>query len=190
MPPAPKREALRAKVEADRAKLEGLIAARIQARDAAQAQQEAESLRLQKARDAYVQTQADALETRLRAVDERVTTDQQVRLTQQRTALLGALARPAPVSVPLIGDAGTQTLPKGPGAAQAALSRASLVEAQARLGAQRARWIRYLYEDTRAAAQDTADGRNWDVTFGPPRPGDRDLTTTLAQAMKTGVWRL
>lgn len=190
VPPAPKREALRAKVEADRARLQALIVARVQARDAAQARQEAGVRRLREARAAYVQTQADALESRLRVGDARFIADQQVRLTRQQTALLGALARPAPVSIPVAGDAGAQTLPKGPDAGRAALAGKSLADAEAHLSAQKARWIRHLYDDTEAAARDTADGRNWDVTFGPPRPGDRDLTQEMAQAMRAGVWRL
>ena len=190
VPPAPKREALRTKVEMDRAELQKLIAARVQSRDAAKAQQEAESRRLQQARIAYVQAQVDALEARLRAQDEHFLLGQQGRLMRQRTALLTALARPVPLSVPDAGDAGVQMLPKGPGVAQSALSRASLMEAERHLNDQRARWVRHLYDDTRAAAQDTADQRNWDVTFGPPRPGDRDLTQALAQAMRAGVWRL
>jgi len=190
VPPAPKRETLRAKVEAERARLQALIAARVQARDAAQARQEVEIRRLQEARTAYVQTQADSLESRLRDGDARFLAGQQARLTQQRTALLGALARPAPVSVPVAGDAGARSLSAGPGAGQAAFAGKSLAEAGTHLSAQRARWVRHLYDDTRAAAQDTADQQNLDVTFGPPRPGDRDLTPTLAQAMKAGVWRL
>ena len=190
VPPAPKREELRTKVEADRARLQSLIAARVQARNEAQARQEAEVRRLQDARISYVQAQADALESRLRASDEHFLASQQARLTRQRMALLGALAQPVPVSVPVVGDLGVQTLPKGPGAAQAALSRASLTEAEAHLRAQRERWVRHLYDDTRAAARDTAEGHHWDVTFGPPRPGDRDLTQPLTQAMTAGVWRL
>lgn len=188
-PPAPRREALRAKVEAESARLQVLIAGRAQAREASQARQ-AEAIRqLQGARVAYVRTQADALESRLRAGDERFIADQQGRLARQRTALLGALALSLPVLVPASGDAGAQTLPKGPDAGRAALAQASLKEAENHLSAQRARWVRHLYDDTMAAARDTASRRNWDVTFGPPRPGDRDLTQPLAQAMRAGVWR-
>lgn len=190
LPPAPKREALRVKVEADRARLQALIAERLAARDAIQAQQKAEALRRRQARLAYVQAQEDTLAARLRADDERILADQQARLARQRTALLAALARPSSVSVPFVGDAGVKTLPQGRGAAQAALSQASLTEAETRLSAQRARWVRYLYDDTQAAARDAADQHRWDVTFGPPRPGDRDLTQALAQAMAGGVWRL
>ena len=190
VPPAPKREALRAKVEADRARLQAIVAARAQAQGAAQARDAADARRLLEARTAYVQAQADSLESRLSADDARFLSGQQARLTRQRTALLGALAESVPVSVPDAGDAGPQTLPNGPGAARAALSVASLAEAEARLSAQRARWIRHLYDDTQAAARDTADQRRWDVTFGPPRPGDRDLTQPMARAMQAGVWRL
>ena len=189
-PPAPRREALRAKVDADNALLLRLSAARAQARDVEQARQEAESRRLQQARDAYALAQEDALETRLRASDERFLADQQGRLTRQRTALLTALARPAPVSVAAAGSAGALTLPKGPDAGRAALAQASLKEAETHLSAQRARWIRHLYDDTKATALDTAGQKNWDVTFGPPRPGDRNLTQPMAQAMRAGVWRL
>ena len=187
-PPAPKREALRAKVEADSDRLQVLSAARVQERDAELTRQEAEFRRIQAARTAYAQAQADALETRLRASDERFLADQQGRLTRQRAALLGALARPVPVSA--AGDAGARALPKGPDAGRAALARKSLTEAEVRLTAQKARWVRHLYDDTRASALDTAGLRNWDVTFGPPRPGDRDLTQPMAAAMKAGVWRL
>lgn len=190
VPPAPKREALRVKVEADRARLQTLVSERLAARDAAQAQQRVEALRRRQARIAYVQAQGNELTARLRADDERILADQQSRLARQRAALLAALAQPSPVSVPIAGDAGTKALPRGPGTVQAALSQASLTEAETRLSAQRARWVRYLYDDTQAAARDAADQHRWDVTFGLPRPGDRDLTQALAQAMRAGVWRL
>ena len=190
VPPAPKRAALGIKVETDRTRLQSLIAARIQEREAAQARYAAAIRRLQEARITFVQTQSDTLAARLRTQDEVYIAGQAARLTQQRAALLSTLARPVPVFVPDVGGAGSQTLPKGPGAAQAALSRDSLMEAETHLRAQRARWVRHLYDDTQAAAQDTAAQRNWDVTFGPRRPGDRDLTQPLAQAMQAGVWRL
>jgi len=188
-PPAPRRAALRVKVEADRARLQALIAARASARDAEQSRQAAEVRRLREARVAYVRAQADGLESRLRATDGRYLADQQVRLTRQRAALLGALALPAPVGVPADGDAGARTLPSGRDAGRAALAQASLTAAEAHLAAQRARWVGHLYDDTLAAARDAAGQKNWDVTFGPPRPGDRDLTQPMAQAMRASVWR-
>lgn len=189
-PPAPKWEALRLKVEADRARLQSLIAVRVQAQGTLQARQEAEGRHLVEARAAYVQTQAGALESRLRESDKRFLTDQQGRLMRQRIALFGALALPNPVSVPAAGNAGVQTLPKGRSVMQAALAGKSLAEAEAHLDTQKARWVKHLYDDTKAAAQDTAEQRDWDVTFGPPRPGDQDLTQPMALAMRTGVWRL
>ena len=186
--PAPVRETLQAKVDADRARLQELGAARVQARDAEQERQAAEVRGTLSARAAYAQAQADALESRLRSNDDRFLADQAGRLTRQRVALLGALARPAPVSV--AGEAGAQTLPKGPDVGRAALARRSLTEAEAHLSAQRARWVGHLYDDTRASALDTAGRLNWDVTFGPPRPGDRDLTPRMVEAMRAGVWRL
>ena len=189
-PPAPEREKIRVKVEDDRTELQKLTDERVQARNEAQSRQEAETYRVQEARAAYASGQAEVLESRLNASDGRYLADQQGRLTRQRIALLGALARPAPVSVPAVGDAGAQTLPEGPGAGRAALAQKSLLEAEAHLTAQRARWVRHLYDDTRATALDTAGQHNWDVTFGPPRPGDRDLTQPMAQAMRAGAWRL
>jgi hypothetical protein len=189
-PPAPDLEALRAKVEANRARLETLISLRLQARETADAALLAETERLRAARGAYVQAQTDMLEAHLRGDDEHVIADHERRLARQETALLGALAQPLSIDVPSAGDLGAKSLPTGRGAPQAALSQASLTAAEARLRAQRARWIQYLHGDTRAAARDTAGQRNWDVTFGLPRPGDQDLTQTLAQAMTSGVWHL
>ena len=189
-PPAPDREALRAKLDLNRAQLEKLKADHLQSRETARAAHSAEIERLREARRSYVQEQSDALEAHLRADDERVIADRQQRLLRQQEALLGALAQPLSVGVPAAGDIGAKSLPTGRGAAPSMLSNASLTAAETRLRAQRARWIEYLYQDTQAAARDAAGQRNWDVTFGPPRSGDRDLTQALAQAMASGVWRL
>ena len=189
-PPAPDREALRAKVEANRARLETLIALRLQARETARAALLAETERLRAARRSYVQAQADTLEARLHGDDEHVIADHGQRLARQQTALLGALVQPLSIDVPAAGDLGAKSLPTGRGAAQAALSQVGLTAAETRLRAQRVRWIQYLYADTQAAARDAAGQRNWNVTFGQPRPGDRDLTQALAQAMTSGVWHL
>ncbi|MDQ2801119.1 MAG: hypothetical protein M3Y13_15920 [Armatimonadota bacterium] len=189
-PPAPKREALGAKVAADRARLATLIAERGQKAETLRAQYIADRQQVRQARADYAQAQADALAGRLRADDERVIASQQARLMRQRVTLLEALASPIALSVPTAGDAGAETLPQRRGNPQATLARASLAAATAHLQAQRTRWIKYLYDDTQAAARDAAGQRNWDVTFGPPRPGDRDLTQPLAQALASGVWQL
>lgn len=189
-PPAPRLEAVKALLANNEARLAALRAAREGARNAAEAQFADARLRARASRVAYAQAQAQALASQLRGDDERLVGEQAVRLTRQRAALLASLRRPTALAVPTVGYAGAETLPHGPGAAQARLSAASLTTSQARLRAQRARWVQFLYDDTRAAAQDVAGQRRWDVTFGPPRRGDRDLTATMAQAMTGSVWRL
>ena len=182
-PPAPTLDRLRLKVEADRSRLEKLIAGRIQTREAARVARLEAIKRLRQARLDYVQAQGDLLTARLRTDDARVVSARQQRLSAQRLALLEALAQPEPVSVPAAGDAGTLTLPNGPGAARASLSAASLALARTKLMAQRSRWMQYLYDDTRASALDAAAQHHWNITFGPPRRGDRDMTTDLEWAL-------
>lgn len=189
-PPAPKLEALRTKVNTERAKLEALLTTRAQQREIAQTRHREEIARARADRTAYVQAQADTLEAHLRTEDERLIAAQAARLTQQRTALLGALAQPPALTVPTTGFAGQETLPHGLGVVQSGLSQASLTASEVRLRAQRARWVKFLYDDTQAAALDAAGQRGWDVTFGHPRPGDRDLTGALAQALTSSLWRL
>lgn len=189
-PPAPKRAALRVKVEADRALLEKLIADRLSARETARTDHLADIARRRAERLSFIQAKSDELEGRLRADDERVITAHTLRLAKQQATLLEALGETLSLGVPTVGEAGAKSLPSGRGTAQAALSQASLTEAETRLRAQKTRWVQYLYADTQAAAQDTADQKNWNITFGTPRRGDRDLTQALAQAMAAGVWHL
>ena len=184
-PPTPRLDALKQKVLADRNRLEALIAARVQARETARAARLAEIQRQRQARLDYVQAQGSALAAHLAADDERVVNAQKQRLSAQRQTLLDALARPEPASVPAAGDAGVLALP-APGAARATLSAASLDAARATLKAQRGRWVQYVTDDTQAAARDIAAARHWNVTFGPPRPGDRNLTADLERALAQG----
>ena len=189
-PPAPRLSAVKDLLARNKARLQALLTAREAARVAAQARLAEERQSRRDARVAYTQAQADSLEGRLKGDDERLIAAQAARLTSQRAALLAALGRPAALAVPAAGYAGVETLPHGPGVAQASLSAQSLAASEARLRAQRARWIKFLYDDTQAAALDVAGQRRWDVTFGRPRPGDRDLTAALMQAMAGSVWRL
>jgi hypothetical protein len=192
-PPAPRLARLKLKVEADRNRLQALIAARIQTREAARAARLAAIQRQRQARLDYVQAQENSLAARLETDDRRVLNAQKQRLSKQRETLLAALARPEPMSVPPAGDAGALTLPNGPSAVRASLSAASLRAASLRaaslraartkLMAQRGRWVQYLYADTRGAALDAAAQHHWNITFGPPRPGDRDLTAELERAL-------
>ena len=190
LPPAPRLADLQAQVKAERIKLNELLAERAQQRQAALAVRRAARQQVRTDRADYVQAQADALEARLRTDDARLVAAQSARLTQQRASLLADLARSPAASVPTAGFAGAETLPHGPGAAQAGLSQSSLAASEAHLRNQRTRWVKFLYDDTQAAAQDMATRRGWDITFGPPRPGDRNLTAEMTQAMASTVWRL
>lgn len=185
-PPAPELDQLKRKVEADRGRLERLIADRIQMRDAARAARAAALQKVRRDRLDYVAAASAALSAGLEADDARVVSAQGQRLSAQRLALLTALARPDPVFVPTTGAAGVLTLPALPETGRASLSAASLDAARAKLTAQRARWVRLLYDDTQAAALDIAAQRHWSLTFGPPRRGERNLTGDLEQALAAG----
>ena len=158
-PPAPRLNAVKDLLARNQAHLQALLAARESERVGAQVRY-ADERRLQReARVAYAQAQAQALEGSLQGGDQRLLAAQALRLTAQRAALLAALGRPASLTVPTAGYAGVETLPHGPGVTQAALSAASLAASQARLRAQRARWVKFLYDDTQAAALDVAGQR-------------------------------
>lgn len=186
VPPAPKLVRLKAKVEADRARLEALIAGRVRTREAARAARTAAIKQTRQARLDYVAAQGEALASRLQAEDARALDSRTRHLGRERQALLSALAAPEFVSVPVAGDAGAIALPRSPGVLPPSLSADSLRTARAGLLAQRGRWVQYLYDDTRASALDAAGKKHWNITFGPPRPGDRDLTADLEQALSQG----
>ncbi len=190
LPPSPELMRLRAKVIVDRARLEALIAARERQREAAARLSRDEAQSVLNARADYVRAQQLALEARLIAEDERLIAAQEARLSSERSALLAALSRPGALSVPTAGDAGALLLPRGPGTAPASFSQASLTASEEHLRQQRTRWLTFLRDDTASAAKDTAIRQHWDVTFGPPRPGDRDLTEKMTQALSSGPWRL
>lgn len=186
VPPAPKLDLLKKKVEADRARLEALIAAHIGTREAARAARAKAIQQTRQARLDYVAVQGAELTARLQAEDARALSLRTRHLGSERQALLAALAAPEPVSVPAAGDAGALALPRSPAVLPPSLSAESLRAARAALLAQRGRWVQYLYDDTRASALDAAGKRRWNLTFGPARPGDRDLTASLEQALSQG----
>lgn len=189
-PPTPRLNALRVKVEADRDRLLALIAeydASVQGR---QSTYEAQVQSRKEARLSYVEAQADALLARLEREDALALAAQQARLSEQRAALLTALAQPLPMMVPAEGSLGQVMLPSVPGAARAALSASALRAARTRLEAQRTRWLRYLYDDTKAAAEDAAERQHWTITFGPPPAGQRDLTAPVTKALQSGPWHV
>ena len=186
VPPAPKLAQLKTKVEADRARLEALIAGRIETREAARAARAEAIKQTRQARLDYVAAQGAALSARLQAEDARALGLRTRHLGSERQALLVALAAPEPISVPAAGDAGAMSLPRSPSALPPSLSADSLRAARAGLLAQRGRWAQYLYDDTRASALDAAGKKHWNITFGPARPGDRNLTADLEHALSQG----
>ena len=190
LPPSPDLKRLREKVIVDRARLEALIAARAEQRDSAAQQQRDAVQRVMNARADYVRAHQLALESRLIAEDERLLAAQQTRLSSERKALLQALSQPGAIEVPPAGNAGELLLPRGPGILPARLSQASLSASEGRLRLQRARWLNFLRDDTVSAVEDTATRQHWNVTFGPPRSGEQDLTAKMTQALTSGIWRL
>lgn len=186
VPPAPKLVALRRKVEKDRARLQALIASRIQTREAARAARADAIKQTRQARLHYVSAQEAALSEKLQTADTRALGTRAQNLGTERQALLAALAAPEGAAVPASGNAGTLVLPRGPGTGPATLSASSLRTARAALLAQRGRWVQYLYDDTRASALDAAGKKHWNLTFGPARPGDRNLTADVEQALSKG----
>ena len=185
-PPAPKLDQLKHKVEADRARLEALIIQRIQTREAARAAHANAITQTQQARSDYVSAQETSISAKLEAEDSRALKARALTLDTERHALLAALAAPESATVPAGGNAGALFLPRGPSTGAAALLANSVKSARKSLLAQRGRWVQYLYDDTRASALDAAGKRRWNVTFGPVRPGDRDLTAELVHALSSG----
>lgn len=186
VPPAPRLAVLKQKVEADRARLAALIAGRIETREAARAARAEAVKQTRQARLDYAAAQGAALAARLQAEDAHALGSRRQHLGSERQALLAALAAPESVAVPAAGDAGAVSLPRSPDALPPSLSADSLRAARAGLLAQRGRWVQYLYDDTRASALDAAGKKHWNITFGPPRPADRNLTANLEQALGQG----
>ncbi len=189
IPPTPRLNAIRRELAQDKVLLETHLAART-AQQAAAATAERDAVQgVADARKAYVRGRQEALEARLAAEDNHLTALQDARLTRERTDLLAALFRPDPRML-FAGNAGPVSLPREPEASPARLSQASLTVSEGQLRAQRARWLQFLRDDTAAAARDTAQNKRWDITFGPPHPGERDLTADMIQALDSGLWRL
>ena len=186
---APELKVVRARLARAEADLDQMLADRVQAATSAQLRQAEAATRVSNARVAYVLTQTTQRETALRADDERLIAAQRRRLTVQQAAAMREAGTQMSALVPSSGSLAAQTLPTGPEAARALLSQESLAVAATHLRVQRARWIAFLYDDTRAAALDEARKRGWQLNFTPPRPDEQDLTMPLAQALAHGTWR-
>ncbi|MDQ2686399.1 MAG: hypothetical protein M3Y28_00870, partial [Armatimonadota bacterium] len=126
--------------------------------------------------------------TSLKALDEGQIVAFSAGLSAQRLSLLRAAQSFRAASVPAAGSLAAESLPaEASGLEGPAL--ANLRAARSRLIAQRARWIAFLYDDTRSAALDVAERRRWIVSFDSAHPQGRDLTAPLAQALTKAVWK-
>ena len=141
----------------------------------------------------YVQYYAGRKEAELLAQDERQTQAFAHSLAKQEQALLQSQSVQAAVPVAPAGSLGAELLPANrPAPALSAQSAAKalrqLAMAQSRLQAQRARWVAFIYDDTRAAALDAAQKRHWIVQFGKTGPG-ASFTAPLAQILASQGWK-
>lgn len=144
-------------------------------------------------RDASVQRLTAQKEATLRMQDEQQTRAFAQSLIRQEQALIKSQAAQAAIPVAPAGSLEAETLP--PARPSPALSPASTAKslrqlqmAQARLLAQRARWVAFIYDDTRAAALDAAQKRHWTVSFAKTGPG-MALTAPLAQILASQGWK-
>jgi hypothetical protein len=140
--------------------------------------------------DAFVAAQAQTEETRLAAQDAGEAQALQARLTSEQEALVRQERTLSIASAPPAGALGAENLPltAGPVTLSPGVER-SLRQTRTQLLAQRARWVAFLYSDTRAAVQDAAAQKHWIVTFRGPVRGERDLTAPLAHLLTQQVWK-
>ena len=160
----------------------------------AKAERESSLAQARLVRDAFVNAQTQETEARLLAQDETQAAALAQRLTRQLQELLAAQEQFTVPTVSAAGGLAAESLPNGPvpqalTAQQAARSEASLSAARNRLAAQRTRWVKFLYDDTRAAALDAARQHGWRLTFSGPRAGLTDLTPQVARTLSQDVWK-
>jgi len=192
-PPTPRLTQARADLAQKQAQLAQLETARSQALQTALAERHAAIARAAAERDASVQRLTGQKEAALRLQDERQTRAFAQSLVRQEQALLKSQSVQAAVPVAPAGPLGAEALP--PARSAPALSPGSTAKslrqlqmAQTRLLAQRARWLAFIYDDTRAAALDAAQKRHWTVTFAKAGPGIA-LTAPLAKILASQGWK-
>jgi hypothetical protein len=142
------------------------------------------------ARADYIAQQAAQEETGLKSQDGQQVAALETRLSQEQKTLLQVELSPPNSPTPPAGDLGGQTLPPGPTmlVPPAGATAHSLRASEANLRSQRARWLAFLYDDTRAAVLDAAGQHHWVIAF-QRREGMADLTAPLAQALTVSVWK-
>jgi len=188
IPPTPELNKAKADLARKLAELAAFDASQDRALVEARAARDETLAQARKTREASVETQALSKEAALNHKDElqmaKFGADlslQQLRLLRQAQSLKAVPVSPA-------GSLTAQSLPPDTGGHLGA-AETKLRVARSRLVAQRARWIAFLYDDTRAAALDVAGQRHWIVSFGPGQPQGADLTAPLAQALTASVWK-
>jgi len=192
-PPTPRLTQARKDLAQKQALLASLETARSQALQTALADRHATIARAAAARDASVLQLTGQKEAALRMQDEQQTRAFAQSLIKQEQALLKSQSVQAAVPVAPAGSLGAEALPPARSApalspGSAAKSLRQLQMAQTRLLAQRARWLAFIYDDTRAAALDAAQKRHWTVSFGKTGQGAA-LTAPLAQILASQGWK-
>ncbi len=192
-PPTPRLAQARKDLLQKQAQLAQLETARSQALLAAGTERSTVIAQAARVRDTYVQRLTSQKEAVLLAQDERQTEVFAQSLVRQEQALLKSQAVQAAVPVAPAGPLGAEALPAGhtppalsPGSTAKSLRQLQM--AQTRLLAQRARWLAFIYDDTRAAALDAAQKRHWSVTFAKTGPG-MALTAPLAKILAFQGWK-
>ena len=187
--PAPDLEALRGKIAEEQNQLSQMTAQQAAQQKAIVDARRTALARVRQARAQYVETQSAQTEAALYKDDEALIAHQQGLLSAQLASLMRTGDAKRAGLVPAAGSLGAQSL-SALSTPNAALNARSIQSAQAHLQAQRSRWVAFLYDDTRAAAQDAAGQKHWQISFAAPQPGERDLTGPLAQALADTVWRV
>lgn len=188
IPPTPELNQAKTDLVRKQAELAALDASQSAGFVEARAARDQALARARQEREAFVQAQALARETSLKALDEGQIAAFSAGLTSQRLSLLRTAQSFRAASVPAAGNLGAESLPPE-GAGRGGPALANLRAARSRLIAQRARWIAFLYDDTRAAVLDVAERRRWIVSFDSAHPQGQDLTAPLAQALTKAVWK-
>lgn len=191
-PPAPILKQTQAELIRKQALLTELDAAQVQRSLEISRTRNASLALARAARAAYVETRTHEKLADLQAKDDVQIAAFASRLALQEQALMrGPQIKAA--FMPPSGWLGTTALPKAiPGVlplpGSVTRSQEQLLAAEARLRTQRARWLAFLYDDTRAAVLDAAQQQHWQVTFGKSGAGEA-LTEPLANLLTVKVWK-
>lgn len=189
-PPTPRLNQARSDLAAKRVQLASLNTERRQLVAKAASDRAVEIADADRRRKAYVAGLTASEKTALLARDEEQVGSLRTRLGGELADLLHQEEVLSVPSAPSVGSLAAAKMPPGPSMTMTSPGAAqSLRLTQSRLREQRARWLDYLYSDTRAAVKDAAEQHHWSVTFGPAVPGEKNLTAPLAKALTMRVWK-